>query len=109
MVTNEEVEKAAAYIRDNAKDYAKAKAERIYLHEFRKSKKAMLVSTQTGTVQEKDSYAYKHPEYLELLDGYRAAIEIEEELLWVIKAAQSKIEIWRTQQANNRLIDRAHQ
>jgi hypothetical protein len=108
MITEEEVEKAAAYIRDNSKKYAKAKAERIYLQEFRKSKKALLVSTQTGTVQEKESYAYSHHEYLELLEGYRAAIEEEEEIMWMIRAAQAKIEIWRTQQANNRNIDNSH-
>ena len=109
MITEQEVEKAAAYIRDNAKAHAKAKAERIYLHEFRKSKKAILISTQTGTVQEKDSYAYSHKDYLELLEGYRVAIEAEEEIIWTIRAAQAKIEIWRTQQANNRRIDSTHQ
>ena len=109
MITEQEVEKAAAYIRDHSDSYGKAKAERIYLHEFRKSKKAILVSTQKGTVQEKESYAYSHPEYLELLEGYRSAIEEEEKLLWMIRAAQAKIEIWRTQQANNRRIDSSHQ
>ena len=109
MVTEKEVEASAAYIRDKAPDHAKAKAERIYLSEFRKTKKAMLVTTQTGTVQEKESYAYAHPEYIELLDGLRVAIENEETIIWRIKAAQAKIEIWRTQQANNRRIDSSHQ
>jgi len=108
MITEQEVEKAASFIKGNAKKYAKAKAERIYLQEFRKSKKAILVSTQKGTVQEKESYAYSHQEYLEFLDGYRAAIEEEEEIMWMIRAAQAKIEIWRTQQANNRNIDSSH-
>ena len=109
MITEKEVEASAAYIRDKSPEHAKAKAERIYLSEFRKSKKAMLVSTQTGTVQEKESYAYAHADYLELLDGLRIAIENEETIIWRIKAAQAKIEIWRTQQANNRNIDRSHQ
>ena len=39
----ESIEKAINYIRDTAKDYAKAKANRVYLSEFRKSQKAILV------------------------------------------------------------------
>ena len=108
MITNEEVERAAAYIRDESPAHAKAKAERIYLSEFRKTKKAMLVSTQKGTIQERESYAYAHKDYIELLEGLRAAIEEEETIIWRIKAAQAKIEIWRTQQANNRVIDGSH-
>ena len=109
MITEEEVEAAAAYIRDNSKAHAKAKAERIYLGEFRKSKKAMLVLTQKGTIQEKESYAYAHKEYLEVLEGYRIAIEEEETIIWHIRAAQARLEIWRTQSANSRRIDSAHQ
>jgi hypothetical protein len=38
----------------------------------------------------------------------REAIEIEEKLKWQMEAAKIKTEIWRTQSANNRNIDRAH-
>ena len=47
MITEKEVEASAAYIRDKSPEYAKAKAERIYLAEFRKSKLAILYNTQT--------------------------------------------------------------
>ena len=118
MITEQEVEKAAAYIRDNSKDYAKAKAERVYLHEFRKSQKALLINlysamAQEGgikrTGQEHESYAYAHDDYIQVLEGLRAAVEEEERLRWMIVAAQTKIDIWRTEQANNRNIDRSHQ
>ena len=36
-------EDAAQDIRDKAHDYGKAKAQRVYLEEFRRSKKAMLM------------------------------------------------------------------
>ena len=54
------------------------------------------------------SYAYAHKDYQELLEGLRAAIEEEERLNWMMKAASIKIDIWRTEQANNRRIDGAH-
>ena len=99
----ESIEKAINYIRDTAKDYAKAKANRVYLSEFRKSQKAILVQkAPQGTVSERESFAYAHPEYLALLDGLKAAVEEEERLKYILKAAELKFEKWRTENANQR-------
>lgn len=94
------------FIRDNAPAYAKAKSERVYLEEFRKSKKALLMRDaeiaghKTAAAQEREAYA--NPEYLGVLEGLRAAVEEEESLRWLIVAAQAKIEAWRTIEANRR-------
>jgi hypothetical protein len=94
------------FIRDNAAPYAKAKAARVYLEEFRKSKKALCMRAaeeaghKSAAAQEREAYA--HPEYLELLQGLQAAVEQEEALRWLIVAAQAKIEVWRTIEANRR-------
>jgi hypothetical protein len=55
--------------------------------------------------QERDAYA--HDEYLQLLDGLRAAVEIEEKLRWDLIGAQARVEIWRTQSANDRAEGKA--
>ena len=102
MITDEQVEKANDFIRDNAGNLAEAKANRVYLEQFRKSKKAMLVQEVSGTVQEREAHAYSHKDYLEILQGLREAVEVEEKLRWQMTAAQTKIEIWRTQSANDR-------
>jgi hypothetical protein len=102
---------AVDFLLKNAGTFAKAKAERVYLEEFRKSKKALLmqeaffagVDTMAG--QERD--AYSRSEYRELLEGLKVAVELEETLKWKMIAAQHRIEIWRTTQANNRLIERS--
>lgn len=109
MITDKEAEAAANFLRDKAPEYAQAKGERVYLEQFRKSKKALLIQNTEGTVLERESAAYAHPEYQELLEGLRAAVEREEELRWMMVAAQTKIEVWRSQQATNRAIDRGHQ
>lgn len=94
------------FIRDNAPLYAKAKSERIFLEEFRKSKKALLMRDaeaaghKTGAMQEREAYA--HPDYIAVLDGLRVAVEEEERLRWMIIGAQAKIEVWRTIEANRR-------
>ena len=97
-------------MRDAVKPHAEAKANRIYLTEFRKSKLAMLFShAPEGTVQSKDSWARSQPEYLEILKGIQEAVEIEENLRYRLKIAEMEIDAWRTTQANNRSIDRSHQ
>ena len=101
---------AVDFILKNAKLFAKAKSDRIYLEEFRKSKKALLMKDSpetTSAAQERDAYA--HEEYRELLLGLKQAVEVEEQLRWTLIAAQARVEIWRSQEASNRLQDRAAQ
>lgn len=102
---NEQVERALNFIRTKAGELAQAKADRVYLEEFRKSKKAMLIqeaSEQFKTAQERESYAYAHPEYLQLLEALREAVVRETKLQFLIKASELKFEQWRTIQANRR-------
>ena len=99
--------KAIEFILENAPLYAKAKSDRIYLEEFRKTKKALLMKEamemgiESGVAQEREAYA--HYEYAELLKGLAVAIEKEETLKWKLMAAQMKTDIWRTEQANERM------
>lgn len=99
--------KCLDFIRDHAGKYAQAKAERVYLEEFRKSKKALLMKeAETGGInaanaQEREAYA--HPEYLELLQGLKIAVAEEERLRWLIVGAQQKLEAWRTIEATRRV------
>jgi hypothetical protein len=51
--------------------------------------------------------AYSHKDYLELLEGLRDAVEEEEKLRWQMIAAEARIEVWRSQEASNRVVDRA--
>ena len=95
--------KAVDYILANASKFAKAKAERVYLEEYRKSLKALLMKRsleETIGAQEREAYA--HDEYKQLLQGLKAAVEVEEKLRWDLIAAQARVEIWRSEQANMR-------
>lgn len=95
---------AIDYIIRHAKKFAQAKADRIYLEEYRKSLKAILMKQSMEMAigaQERDAYA--HPDYVELLKGLRAAVEAEEKLRWDLVAAQARVEVWRSQEATNRM------
>lgn len=102
------VEAALQFMRLNAKELAQAKAQRIYLEQFRKTQKALLIQKATGTIQEKDSYAYAHEDYIEVLEGLKVAVEQEEYIRWKMIAAQCFVDVWRSQSASNRMVDKAH-
>ena len=98
--------KAIEFIQENAPKYAKSKSERIYIENFLRTKKALLMKEamqmgfESAAAQEREAYA--HPEYQELLKGLAVACEQEETLKFMLIAAQMKAEIWRTESANER-------
>ena len=99
--------KAIEFILEQAPRFAEAKAQRVYIENFLRTKKALLMKEamakgiDSGVAQEREAYA--HPEYQELLRGLQVAIEQEETLLWKLRAAQMKSDIWRSEQASERL------
>jgi len=102
--------KAIQYIIDTAPLYAKAKADRIYLEEFRKSRKAQLMAnSRLEALGKQEAYAYAHEDYVGILEGIREAVEIEEKYRWMMTAAQARIEVWRTEQYSARMEVKATQ
>ena len=99
--------KAIEFILEQAPRFAEAKAQRVYIENFLRTKKALLMKEamakgiDSGVAQERKAYA--HPEYQELLRGLQAATEREETLKWKLTAAQMKSDIWRSEQASERL------
>jgi hypothetical protein len=87
--------KAVEYIMKYSGDFAKAKANRIYLENFLKSKRSILMSKSSAksvAAAEVDAYAEE-------------AVECEEKIKWMLTAAQLKVEIWRSLEATNRSVD----
>jgi len=111
MSTQKDINDAVTYIYTEGQKYAQAKADVTYLEGFLKSKKALLMKTAmfngVKTVAAAEIEAYSDCEYIELLKGLKAATEIAEGLRWGLVAAQARIEIFRTVEASNRMIDRA--
>ena len=100
----------AEFIQANAKAFAQAKADRMHIEKFLGSKRALLMQASNKTTSAaKEMDALAHPEYISLLDGLKLAVYQEEALKHLIGAAEVKIEIWRTQSANDRRMDRAMQ
>ena len=106
-------EDAAQEIRNKAPLFGEAQAQRVYLEEFKKTQKALLMKdalamgVEAANAQEREAYA--DPQYNDLLKGLAAALEKEITLKWEIEAARLDIEIWRTRQASERLQIRSHE
>jgi len=94
---------AIDFILKNASKFAQSKGTRVQLEEYRKSKKAILMSQEEGTLGAKEMYAYAHPEYVALLMDIKQAIAEEEELKYKLEAAKLRVEVWKTEEYTKRV------
>lgn len=102
--------KAIEFIIKQSGIYAQAKANRVYIENYLRSAKSKMMMDSTATsIAAKEMEAYATDDYIALLDGLKVAVETEEKLRWQLIAAQERVQIWRTQEATNRTIDRATQ
>lgn len=106
-ISEEEICKALDYLRDKATEAAQARANRIYMEEFRKVLKSQLMREasvkESGlaiSAQERDAYADQR--YVKHLEAMREAIKRDEEHRFFMAAAEAKIDAWRTQESNIR-------
>ena len=105
MISEAIIDKALEYLRDTAPLAAKARAERHYLEEYKKSKKALLMGKhldQAVNAQERE--ALSDPEYIEFLRTVSDAIEADETYRFKREAAQAIINAWQTDSANKRIV-----
>lgn len=89
-----------------AMEFAQAQAQADHLAEFRKSKKAMLMKeaelsgSNSAVVQERE--AYRHGDYVELLNGLKVATERALSCKWRLEIARMRFDWARTVQATRR-------
>lgn len=103
MITDDDIEKAVDYLRDNALKLSKAKAASIYLGDYSKVVKAQIMREHDDQpIGKQEAIAYADPRYDQHLKAKRIADEEFEYTRWMMEAAQAKIDVWRTQSSNQR-------
>ncbi len=103
MIEDSQVDEALEYLRTNAPIAAQAKANKIYMEEFRKTVKAQqMAKFNSLPVNAQEREAYRSEEYQAHLDAIKDAVYKDELHRWGMVAATSTIEAWRTQNANQR-------
>lgn len=99
---------AIDFIIKHGPEFAMAKANRVYIEEYKKTVKAILMNDCINMPSTKaEAYALAHPDYKLQIDGLKVAVEMEETLKWHLEAARLRVEVWRTNEASNRGIDRS--
>ena len=92
----------------NSEAYANAKAQVVYLTEYRKTVKAIgFQRSLKNTMAEKEADAYTTVEYKTCVEGLREAVAEAERLRWMLVAAQARVDCWRSMEASNRAVERA--
>jgi hypothetical protein len=105
MILDADIEKAVDWLRDNAEDAAKSKAYRVYLEQYRKSLKAIIMAEHKDKpVSAQEREAYSDERYIQHLDILRIAVEEDEKKRFLRVAAEAKIEAWRSLSANHRAV-----
>ena len=94
--------KAIQYIIEKAPEYAKAKADRVFIENYLRTLKSRLMAEESGTLGAKEAYAYAHMDYEVQLRGLRDAVEKEENLRYMIEAAKLRVEVFKTQEYTKR-------
>jgi hypothetical protein len=103
--------KAIDFILLHSVEFAKAKGRRVFKEEERKTKKALLMQeaqlkgVNTLAAQEREAYA--DDSYVALLHELQESVIDEESLKWKLIAAQLRVEVWRSENANNRFLDKS--
>lgn len=107
---NEEINpiQALHFIRTNAPLYAAAKGRRIYIENYLKSIKSILMAEVKGdgkkeiSLGAKEQYAYSHPKYEEQLQALEIAVQEEEKLKYLLEASKLAIEVYKTNEYTRR-------
>lgn len=102
-MSDEAAEEALNFLNDNANKAGLAKAQMIYMENYRKTVLARLKRASTEkTDAGRDTEARAHKDYEEICVAQYQAIVEYEQLFWKRTAAEATLEAWRTRSANQR-------
>lgn len=105
MVTDDEVERAVEYLHKSSVGAAQARANRLHIEAYFKSKRSeLMVKSSAKSAIDREAEALSHPDYLELLAGYKVAVEQDETHRNKRDAAQAFVATYQTQSANQRSV-----
>ena len=109
-MSQKEINDAVDYLYTHGQKYAQAKANLTYMEEYRKTLKAKLMKhamahgARSAATAEMEAYA--DSAYEEHLEALKQAVEAAEGYRWGLVSAQARVDVWRSLEASNRVIDR---
>jgi hypothetical protein len=104
VITENEIEAAVLWLRDQSRACAQARADRLYLEQHLKTVLACEAAKVEGAIQAREWAARRSEAYLVALEGWRAAVELDEKNRFLRESAVARIEAWRTMSSNERAL-----
>lgn len=109
MISEQDIDRALAYLRDNAEKDAQARAERLYMEQWIKTALAQaMAGANAPSVAAAEMGARTSEAYLSALAAYKQSIFEDERRRFLRSAAETKIEAWRTMCSNQRAEGKAY-
>ena len=109
MISDEDIDRALAYLRDTSMEAAQATANRQHLENTKNVMKAMVMSEHLAEpVNAQERYAYADTRYKNHLEGLKVAIYEDERFSNLRAAAEAKIRAWQTMKATLRAEGKAY-
>ena len=106
----EEAYAAAQYIVDKGEEFAAAYSRRVALEHYLKAvKSVMMIASSQPSISGKEMEAQASKEYADKIKEFEAAQYTEKLIQQQTKGYELFIEVFRTESANNRTIDRTAQ
>ena len=103
MISEESIEKALDWLVESADACAKKRAERLYLEDYSRSLKSLIMSEHLAEpLGAQERHAYSDVRYRNHLESLKLSIYEDEKARFLRDAASAKIEAYRTQCANER-------
>lgn len=103
MISDEEIQRALDWLVKNAEKAAVARANRLALEDYKKVVLAQqMIASKATTQSGKEMEAYASAEYQAHIRAAEVAVAEDELFRWRQKAADQRIEAWRTMSSNNR-------
>jgi len=104
MITEQLINSAVNYLRSSSEEAAKARATRQYLEDFTKHLKAKLARSFEGSNANQIMQAEASEEFRIHLEAVRDAIEDDELFRHKIAAANTVVDVWRSEQSTERAL-----
>lgn len=105
FISDEDIERVLDFLRTAAVQCAKAKAERIYLDEYKHSLRALIMKEHPEiSVAAQEREAYADMRYIQHLQALQVAVENDCRMQFLRAAAEAKLSAWQTMHATERAM-----
>jgi len=105
LIPDTDIERALDYIRDSAERYGELVGQCKYLEHKRKVVRSQAFLDATGSsVAQREALAETTPAYREVVKQIQSAETEKATIATLIKGAELKIEVWRSQNAQRRNV-----